>query len=86
MDCTDGPAKIKTTRLGGFCFAIKSPIIRFVFPQNGLTIAPGAFYNIGMKKIFIGFLIVLSLAVAGCGVKTALEKPDPSYPRTYPVH
>jgi len=39
-----------------------------------------------MKKLFIGFLIVMSLAVTGCGVKTGLERPDPSYPRAYPVH
>ena len=38
-----------------------------------------------MKKIIIGILVVLSLAVAGCGVKTGLDRPDSSYPRAYPV-
>ncbi|MBR4475430.1 MAG: lipoprotein [Alphaproteobacteria bacterium] len=41
-----------------------------------------------MKKIILGFLVVLSLAcvLSGCGVKSSLDRPDPSYPRAYPVH
>jgi hypothetical protein len=60
----------------------------FYYPLrlHNLTITQIEFYNTAMKKIFIGFLIIMSLAVAGCGVKTALERPDPSYPRAYPVH
>jgi len=39
-----------------------------------------------MKKILLGFLIVMSLVVAGCGVRGPLERPDPSFPRAYPVN
>ena len=40
-----------------------------------------------MKKIFI-FIFIASLfgILTGCGVKTDLEKPNPNYPRNYPVY
>ena len=40
----------------------------------------------GMKKILIGFVVILSFAVAGCGVKSDLARPDASFPRDYPVY
>lgn len=39
-----------------------------------------------VKKIFLGFLLIATVAVAACGVKSELAKPDPSFPRTYPVY
>ena len=51
-----------------------------------LTFLIFAVYNGAMKKIILGILVVLSLAVAGCGVKSGLERPDSSFPRAYPVH
>ncbi|MBO7643012.1 MAG: lipopeptide [Alphaproteobacteria bacterium] len=39
-----------------------------------------------MKKVFIAFLVLVSLAVAGCGAKSALYRPDSSFPRAYPVN
>ena len=40
-----------------------------------------------MKKVIIGFLILAMLAMmAGCGVKSDLDYPDPSFPRNYPVY
>ena len=50
-----------------------------------LTIGADAVYNVIMKKIFIGFLLAMTLAITGCGAKTALDRPDPSFPRAYPV-
>ena len=37
-----------------------------------------------MKKIFI-ILCLISIALAGCGVKSDLEH-DKDYPRNYPVY
>jgi len=39
-----------------------------------------------MKKVIIGILVVISLAFAGCGVKSGLDRPGSSYPRAYPVN
>ena len=39
-----------------------------------------------MKKAILGFVIVATLAIAGCGVKSDLVRPDPSFPRDYPVY
>lgn len=43
-------------------------------------------HNLGMKKVFLFFVILSTLVVAGCGVKSELERPDPSFPRNYPVY
>lgn len=40
----------------------------------------------GMKKALIGFVVVSILALAGCGVKSDLARPDASFPRDYPVY
>ncbi len=40
----------------------------------------------GMKKLFLGFFIVATLAMAGCGVKSELDRPGDSFPRNYPVY
>ena len=39
-----------------------------------------------MKKLFLGFLLISTLAITACGVKSELVRPDPSYPRSYPVY
>ena len=39
-----------------------------------------------MKKLFMLFLLIGTLAVSACGVKSELDKPDPSFPRDYPVY
>ena len=51
-----------------------------------LTFLTFAVYNGRMKKVILGILVVLLLAVAGCGVKTSPDRPDNSFPRAYPVH
>ena len=51
-----------------------------------LTFGGHAGYNAIMRKIFLGFLLVLSLATAACGVKSSLTVPNPDYPRDYPVY
>ena len=51
-----------------------------------LTFGGRAGYNTLMKKIFLGFLLILSLATAACGVKSDLDIPNPNYPRDYPVY
>ncbi|MDE6478476.1 MAG: lipoprotein [Alphaproteobacteria bacterium] len=38
-----------------------------------------------MQKMFLGFLVIVTLGVAGCGVKSDLARPD-GYPRNYPVY
>jgi len=38
-----------------------------------------------MQKMFLGFLVIVTLGVAGCGVKSDLVRPD-GYPRNYPVY
>ncbi len=44
-------------------------------------------YNLNnMKKLFLGFLLICTMTVAACGVKSNLDNPDPSYPRNYPVY
>ena len=43
-------------------------------------------YNKRMKKIVLCVLLISSLGVAACGVKSDLEKPNPSFPREYPVY
>ncbi|MBQ8255932.1 MAG: lipoprotein [Alphaproteobacteria bacterium] len=39
-----------------------------------------------MKKIFIGFIVLSVFALSGCGVKSDLARPDPSFPRNYPIY
>jgi predicted small lipoprotein YifL len=39
----------------------------------------------GMKKIFLGFLVLSVLALTGCGVKSELKRPG-DFPRNYPVY
>ena len=39
-----------------------------------------------MKKVFLGFLLITTLATAACGVKSNLSRPDSSFPRNYPVY
>ena len=51
-----------------------------------LTIPSATGIIASMNKVFIGFLLIATMAVAACGVKSDLEKPDPSYPRNYPVY
>lgn len=43
-------------------------------------------YNSGMKKLFIGFIVISILTITGCGVKSDLVRPDKSFPRDYPVY
>lgn len=39
-----------------------------------------------MNKVFIGFLLIATMAMAACGVKSDLSHPDSAYPRNYPVY
>ena len=44
------------------------------------------YYNEIMKKIILGILCISILALAACGVKSDLRRPDSSFPRSYPVY
>lgn len=39
-----------------------------------------------MKKIVLFLLVGAIFAVAGCGVKSELVKPNQEFPRNYPVY
>ena len=39
-----------------------------------------------MKKTLLGILLIITLAVSACGVKSELARPDESFPRNYPVY
>lgn len=43
-------------------------------------------YNCRMKKIFTIFIVLGILIISGCGVKSDLKRPDPSFPRNYPIY
>lgn len=51
-----------------------------------LTILRHATIIIHMNKLFIGFLLIATMATAACGVKSDLSHPDSAYPRNYPVY
>lgn len=53
---------------------------------NKLTAGGTGCIICNMKKVFIGFIFISILTVAGCGVKSDLARPDPSFPRNYPVY
>lgn len=53
---------------------------------NKLTAGGTGCIICNMKKVFIGFIFISILTVAGCGVKSDLARPDPSFPRDYPVY
>lgn len=53
---------------------------------NKLTAGGAGCIICNMKKVFIGFIFISILTVAGCGVKSDLARPDPSFPRNYPVY
>jgi len=40
----------------------------------------------GMKKVISLVLLLLVVALSGCGVKSGLKHPGDSYPRDYPVY
>ena len=51
-----------------------------------LTFAILSVYNHVMKKIILGLMVVSVFALAGCGVKSDLVRPNSSFPRNYPVY
>ena len=53
---------------------------------NKLTAGGTGCIICNMKKVFIGFIFISILTVAGCGVKSDLARPDPAFPRNYPVY
>ena len=60
--------------------------VNYIILYKNLTQNYAAIIIVGMKKIILGFIIVATLVVAGCGVKSDLRRPDPSFPRDYPVY
>lgn len=51
-----------------------------------LTIPSATGIITSMNKVFIGFLLIATMAIAACGVKSDLSHPDSAYPRNYPVY
>jgi hypothetical protein len=57
-----------------------------VFNPNAkkLTFLHLMYYNSRMKKIILWIFVVVILSA--CGVKSDLQRPNPAYPRDYPVY
>lgn len=54
--------------------------------QINLTYTEIRVYNQRMRSLFVFCLLIISLIVSGCGVKSDLVRPDQSFPRDYPVY
>lgn len=79
---------------GDDIFILSSELVADIISQNSqdfnpiqkkLTPPSRRYIIVSMKKTII-ILFVISVMVAGCGVKSALQHPNPDYPREYPVY
>jgi len=46
----------------------------------------GPVHNTSMKKVILILSVLSVFVVAACGVRSDLARPDPSYPRNYPMY